>query len=67
MGSAAGSDAVRSTYVQVSAPSPLLPQNDALVWRAPKRDDLDQPNALNLANVGGCNYAILMHMPVLVS
>ena len=35
---------------------PLLPQNNALVLRrAPERADPDQPTALSLASVGGCN------------
>ena len=48
--------AVRSAYIQVSAPVPLLPPNNALVLRrAQKRADPDQPNALSLASAGGCN------------
>ena len=48
--------AVRFAYTHVSAPSPLLPQNDALVpRRAPKRVDPDQPPALSLASARGYN------------
>ena len=46
--------AVRSAYALVSSPSPLLPKTSALVLRrAPKRADLDQPNALSLCSVKG--------------
>ena len=40
----------------MSEQRPLLGQNNILIQcRAPKRDDLDQSNALNLASAGGCN------------
>ena len=48
--------AVRFAYTHVSATSPLLPQNNALVLRrAPKRVDPDQPTALSLASARGYN------------
>ena len=48
--------ATRSGYVLVSELCPLLAQNNILVqYRAPKRTDPDQPDALSLASTGGCN------------
>ena len=50
-----------STYtcIQVSAPSLLLPQNNALVLRrAPKRANPDQTTALSLARDGGFNLDV---------
>ena len=41
---------------ECAEPSVAVPQINALVLRrAPKRADPDQPNALSLASVGGCN------------
>ena len=48
--------AVRFAYTNVSGPSPLLPQNNALVLRrTPNRVDPDQPTGLSLASAGGYN------------
>ena len=44
--------ATRSVYVLVSELRPLLAQNNILIqYRAPKRADPDQPNALSLTNI----------------
>ena len=46
--------AAKSTYVMVSELRALLAQNNILVqYRAPKRADPDQPNALSLSSTGG--------------